>query len=357
MKLTYQQLGQIIETEELFNGVNSHIFLNNLKKNMTDLYDNQIISLNEPKEIFYQKLQNNQNLVSQKEIQLLIDNFSTRLKKIPELLKYDNFKDSLIDYTIRLCKNQWKTGYEKVEFFNTFIYEFEQNKSLTLDVEKNRKFFKEIFKLSIDNLKASTEISLIYVMLAKLVFFKKETLPLEFVKEICSIHLDNNVFIGNKTYSKKIDEMNVWIKSQNLEAYYKENKNLKNIINENNSTDSLCTKFFVNYVEIGKEKKTKSVWIRDNYRHACSILEEKIKDNENISDFFYQEKNNMMTIFLVYEKENEYIKAIKEFFDQYPEGLSKLKNINIEYPAKLLLKLKIEQQLPAKNIQTKKTKI
>lgn len=355
--LSYNDLGSMIEKEKIFNDVNDLIYLENFKSILKTLYDSKNLRLTEGKINFIENLKENNNLVDNQEIQLMINNFSTRLKSIPQLLQFENFKNVFFDYTVRLCKNNWKTGYEKTEFFNTFIYEFDKDKSLTLDLEENRKFLKEIFKLSIDNLKASTEVSLIYMMLTKLVFFKKDTLPLDFVKEVCAIHLDNNVFVGHKTYEKKIEEINVWIKSQNLEAYYKENKNLKNIINQNNSTDSICTKFYINYVDIGKEKKAKSIWIRDNYRHACSVLEEKIKDTENISDFFYQEKNNTMTIFLIYEKENDYIKSIKEFFNQYPEGLTKLKSINIEYPEKLLLKLKIEQQLPIKNSNIKKNKI
>ena len=129
-----------------------------------------------------------------------------------------------------------------------------------------------------------------YFMLKNIVFDNKDNLPENFVNEIGAIYISNNIFKFKKEDIKKTKSLEEFFLNQDLSEFIKDNKNLINVLNREDVIDVQCYKFIIDYVKIGNETNTKSVWIRDNYRHAIDYLSKKTKETSDIQDFFYHKE-------------------------------------------------------------------
>ena len=56
-----------------------------------------------------------------------------------------------------------------------------------------------------------------------------------------------------------------------------------------------------------------------------------------------------MIVYLTFTEESLLIKCIKQFFNEYNQGLNDLKNINLDWPEKLFEKIKLENKLGSKS--------
>lgn len=269
------------------------------------------------------------------------------LKCISELLLYENVREAFKEIVINTIKHNHKDGYLRASFMNAFLSEFESGKSLSLEDDNNKIFFKEIFKLYLEKAKKN-ETFVAYFMLKNIVFDNKDNLPENFVNEIGAIYLSNNIFKFKKEDIKKTKSLEEFFLNQDLSEFIKDNKNLINVLNREDVIEVQCYKFIIDYVKIGNETNTKSVWIRDNYRHAIDYLSKKTKETSDIQDFFSREENNQMVVYLTFTEKSLLIKCIKQFFNEYDQGLNNLKNINIDWPEKLFEKIRLENKLESK---------
>ena len=55
-----------------------------------------------------------------------------------------------------------------------------------------------------------------------------------------------------------------------------------------------------------------------------------------------------MIVYLTFTENNIYVKSIKQFFNEYNQGLNELKNINLDWPEKLFEKIRLENKLESK---------
>ena len=95
---------------------------------------------------YFKNLEKNTNEVSNTVLNSIFGDLMTDLKCIDELLGYKNVKDIFKTSVLNTIKYNHKEGYLRASFMNAFLSEFDFDKSLTLNDESNRVFFKELFK-------------------------------------------------------------------------------------------------------------------------------------------------------------------------------------------------------------------
>lgn len=344
--LTYDKLSKIFNNENNFTIVNKGFGL----ERFSSIIGNTVFSYSytdEKRNEYFKNLERNTSEVSDSVLNSIFGDLMTELKCIPELLNYEHVKDVFKKSVINTIKYNHKEGYLRASFMNAFLSEFDFDKSLTLNDESNRVFFKDVFKTYLEKAKKN-ETFVAYYMLKNIIFDQKDKLPTDFVNEIGAIYLSNNIFKFKKEDIKKTKNIEDYFLKQDLLKYAKDNKNLMNILNKDNVIEVKCYKFMIDYVEIGNETKTKPVWIKDNYRHAIEYLSNKTKETSEIQDFFSREENNQMIVYLTFTENNIYVKSIKQFFNEYNQGLNDLKNINLDWPEKLFEKIRLENKLESK---------
>ena len=212
----------------------------------------------EKRKNYFKGLELNNHEVSKSVLVSFFDYFMINLKCIPELLLYENVKEAFKEIVINTIKYNHKDGYLRAAFMNAFLGEFEFGKSLSLEKDENKVFFKEIFKLYLEKAKKN-ETFVAYFMLKKIVFDNKDNLSEDFVNEIGAIYLSNNIFKFKKDDIKKTEILENYFLKQDLKKFTKDNKNLMNILNKEDVIEVKCYKFMIDYVKISNQTKTKSI--------------------------------------------------------------------------------------------------
>jgi len=240
----------------------------------------------------------------------------------PQLLKYSrwkkHFKDDVINYI-----NHY-SGSKKNEHFLKVYSIIKKSNEFNFNNKENQIFFFSLFNSVIKLKTKIEEDSIVRVMYD--MFKNKESLNLDFFKEIFAIYIEN--IHTDQKYQKRVNDIKEWGANQNFTDLYSKYKNIRNIFESGNEEKIYyASSKKYDLKAIAKTKKTKLTIINQNFSYLNNFISEKLKTNSNIHDFIIRDEKIFYKVIVIYEKRDFVIDACIKMHEALFEIIDKSEEI------------------------------
>ncbi len=276
--------------------------------------------------------------------------FNILHKDMKVLMKYDDWRDSLIENTLKMLHYQSYSGSQKNLFLCGFYQVFRDSPELGFKDKDKKELFLKIFESSTELKSKNEEQSIIFILTD--LFNNINNVDKDFFKEVFSIYLEK--IKTDPKYQNKINKIKEWANNEDFSFLYGKYKNIRNIFDNNNEekTFSASIKKY-NLTELAKETKTKVVNIERNFNSLNSFLEDKLKGNSNIQNFLSIDEKIIQKVIIIYDNRDSVIDAAVKIHDLFFQNINDSKKVETELMEnlwnKLLLKTALTNDLSSKD--------